>query len=248
MIRIENVSKSYKSFKVLKNINLCIKKGEIISIIGPSGCGKSTLLKCINGLEPVSSGKIFIDDVEITNNQVNLNNLRSEVGIVFQQFNLFPHMTVKENIILAPIKVKKMYENQANTLAMTLLEKVGLLDKMDKYPEELSGGQAQRVAIARSLAMQPKIMLFDEPTSALDPKMTIEVLDVMKNLAKEGMTMVVVTHEMSFAREVANRVIFMSHGQILENTTPSEFFTNPRNIATRDFLRSVLKLEVRDEK
>lgn len=244
MIRLENVSKSYKNFKVLKNINVQIQKGEIVSVIGASGCGKSTFLKCINGLETVNSGKIFIEDLDITDPDVDLNRVRCEVGIVFQQFNLFPHMTVKDNITLAPIKVKRMPKNDAEILAMQLLEKVGLLDKMDRYPEELSGGQAQRVAIARSLAMQPKVMLFDEPTSALDPKMTIEVLDVMKDLAKEGMTMIVVTHEMKFAYEVANRVLFFSHGEISEEGCPEKVFRNPEKASTRDFLKSVLKLEL----
>jgi polar amino acid transport system ATP-binding protein len=244
MIKLENVFKSYKSFSVLKNINLNIKKGEIVAVIGSSGCGKSTMLKCINGLEPVNKGKILVDEIDITNPSIDLNQLRSEVGIVFQQFNLFPHMTVKENITLAPLKVRKMPKNEAEILAMSLLEKVGLLSKIDRYPEELSGGESQRVAIARSLAMKPKIMLFDEPTSALDPKMTNEVLDVMKALAYEGMTMIVVTHEMSFAREVAGRIIFMSHGQIIEEGTPDQIFTNPKNSITIDFLKSTLKLDL----
>lgn len=244
MIKLENVFKSYKSFSVLKNINLNIKKGEIVAVIGASGCGKSTMLKCINGLEPVNKGKILVDEIDITNPSIDLNQLRSEVGIVFQQFNLFPHMTVKENITLAPLKVRKMSKNEAEILAMSLLEKVGLLSKIDRYPEELSGGESQRVAIARSLAMKPKIMLFDEPTSALDPKMTNEVLDVMKALAYEGMTMIVVTHEMSFAREVAGRIIFMSHGQIIEEGTPDQIFTNPKNSITIDFLKSTLKLDL----
>ncbi|MFH0701965.1 MAG: amino acid ABC transporter ATP-binding protein [bacterium] len=244
MIRLENVYKAFKNYYVLRNINAHILKGEIIAIIGPSGCGKSTFLKCINGLTPVSKGKIFIDNVDITDSSVNLNKIRTEVGIVFQQFNLFPNMTVMENIMLAPIKVKKMTRNEASIMALQLLEKVGILDKLDKYPEELSGGQAQRVAIARSLAMQPKVMLFDEPTSALDPQMTNEVLDVMKKLAKDGMTMVVVTHEMSFAREVANKIIFLSRGRIIEEGSPDKIFQNPTSNITRAFLRSVLKLEV----
>ncbi|MDD3012472.1 MAG: amino acid ABC transporter ATP-binding protein [Candidatus Gastranaerophilales bacterium] len=244
MIKLKKVSKYYKNTRVLKNIDLEIKKGEIVAIIGPSGCGKSTFLKCINGLLPVSKGEIFVDGVNIASKDTNLNNIRADVGIVFQQFNLFPHMTVKENIILAPIKVKKMTKNEAEILALKLLEKIGLLDKMDRYPEELSGGQAQRVAIARSLAMQPKIMLFDEPTSALDPKMTNEVLDVMKALAEEGMTMIVVTHEMSFAKEAANRIIFISHGEIVEEGHPDVFFKNPKSNMTREFLRSVLKMEL----
>lgn len=244
MIKLENVYKSFKNSVVLKNININIEKGEIVSVIGPSGAGKSMLLKCINGLVSISKGKVYIDEVCITDGNANLNEIRAEVGIVFQQFNLFPHMTVRENIMLAPIKVKKMSFDEANILAMKLIEKVGLLDKIDKYPEEISGGQAQRVAIARSLAMHPKIMLFDEPTSALDPKMTNEVLDVMKELAKDGMTMVVVTHEMSFAREVANRIIFLSHGEVIEEGVPENIFQNAKNQMTRDFLRSTLKLEV----
>lgn len=244
MIKLQNVQKSYKSLSVLKKINLEINKGEIVAVIGPSGCGKSTMLKCINGLEPINKGNIYINNIDITDKSIDLNKLRTEVGIVFQQFNLFPHMTVKENITLAPIKVKKMHKNDADILAMKLLEKVGLLSKIANYPEELSGGESQRVAIARSLAMQPKIMLFDEPTSALDPKMTNEVLDVMKDLASEGITMVVVTHEMSFAREVANRVIFMSHGQVIEEGSPDKIFTNPEKSTTRDFLESILKLEL----
>ena len=244
MIKLENVNKAYKNYRVLKNINIEINSGEIVAVIGPSGCGKSTFLKCINGLEPVSDGKIFVDNIEVTDPKVDLNKVRAELGIVFQQFNLFPHMTVKENIMLAPVKVKKLSQNDATILAMQLLEKVGLLHKIDKYPEELSGGEAQRVAIARSLAMLPKIMLFDEPTSALDPKMKNEVLDVMKALAYEGMTMVVVTHEMSFAREVAHRIIFLSHGNIVEQGPPEKIFQKPESNLTREFLRSVLKLEV----
>ena len=241
MIKLDNVSKYYKSLCVLKDINVNIEKGNIVAIIGPSGCGKSTFLKCINGLEPVSSGKIFIDDVDITAQDVDLNKIRSEVGIVFQQFNLFPHLTVRENINLAPVKVKRMSKNDAEMQTMYLLEKVGLLDKIDKYPEELSGGQSQRVAIARSLAMQPKVMLFDEPTSALDPRMTLEVLDTIKDLAKEGITMAVVTHEMGFAREVADRVIFLSKGRIIEEGKPEKIFDSPEKKTTEEFIQSVLK-------
>lgn len=244
MIKLKSISKYYKNVRILKNINLEISKGETVAIIGPSGCGKSTLLKCINGLIPVSKGEIFIDGVNISDKNADINDIRAEIGIVFQQFNLFPHMTVKDNITLAPIKVKKVTKNEAEILALKLLEKVGLLDKMDKYPEELSGGQAQRVAIARSLAMQPKIMLFDEPTSALDPKMTNEVLDVIKDLAKEGMTMIVVTHEMNFAREAANRIVFLSHGEIIEEGSPENIFQNPKSSMTKEFFRSVLKLEI----
>ncbi len=239
MIKIVNLSKYFGKTRILHNINLDVKKGEIIALLGASGCGKSTLLKCINGLEKVKTGKIFIEDEEITSKRVNLNLIRTKVGIVFQQFNLFPHMTVKQNITLAPIKVKGMSKTEAEFVAMELLEKVGLLDKIDKYPDELSGGQAQRVAIARSLAMKPDIMLFDEPTSALDPQMTAEVLDTLKNLAEEGITMIVVTHEMKFAKEVANRVIFMSRGEIVEENNPADFFGNPQKEVTKEFLESV---------
>lgn len=239
MIKIVNLSKYFGKTRILHNINLEVKRGEIIALLGASGCGKSTLLKCINGLEKVKSGKIFIEDEEITSKRVNLNLIRTKVGIVFQQFNLFPHMTVKQNITLAPVKVKGMSKTEAEFVAMELLEKVGLLDKINKYPDELSGGQAQRVAIARSLAMKPDIMLFDEPTSALDPQMTAEVLDTLKNLAEEGMTMIVVTHEMKFAKEVANRVIFMSRGEIIEENNPADFFENPQKDVTKEFLESV---------
>lgn len=239
MIKISNLSKYYGKNKILNNINLEVERGEIIAMIGPSGCGKSTLLKCINGLESVSSGKIYIEGQEITAKDADLNKFRTQVGIVFQQFNLFPHMTVKQNITLAPIKVKGESKSEAEIHAMQLLEKVGLLDKMDKYPDEISGGQAQRVAIARSLAMRPDVMLFDEPTSALDPKMTMEVLDVMKELANDDMTMMVVTHEMKFAKEIAKRVILMSHGEIVEQNQPYEFFNNPQKPVTKEFLESV---------
>ena len=244
MITFENVSKSYKGLNVLKNININIAKEETLAIIGPSGCGKSTFLKCINGLVPVNKGKIFVDGLDVTSKEVDLNKIRSEIGIVFQQFNLFPHLTVLENVTLAPIKVKKMKENDSKIQALHLLEKVGLLDKIDKYPDQLSGGQAQRVAIARSLAMQPQIMLFDEPTSALDPQMTQEVLDTIKELAHEGMTMVVVTHEMNFAREVANRIIFLSRGQIIEEGSSTKMFDNPQSNITREFLKSAFRKEV----
>ncbi|MDD3419817.1 MAG: amino acid ABC transporter ATP-binding protein [Candidatus Gastranaerophilales bacterium] len=239
MIKIINLSKYFGKTRILNNINLEVEQGEIITLIGTSGCGKSTLLKCIDGLEKPSSGKIYIDNIDITSKNTNLNQIRTRLGIVFQQFNLFPHMTVKQNITLAPIKVKEMSKNEAEFVAMELLEKVGLLDKINKYPDELSGGQAQRVAIARSLAMKPDIMLFDEPTSALDPQMTMEVLDTLKNLAQDGMTMIVVTHEMKFAKEVANRIILMSHGEIIEQNNPTEFFDNPQKQITKDFLESV---------
>lgn len=244
MITFENVNKSYKGLNVLKNINLTIAKGEILVLIGPSGCGKSTFLKCINALVPINKGKIFVDNIDITAKDIDLNKIRSEVGIVFQQFNLFPHLTVMQNITLAPIKVKKIKENEAKIQALYLLEKVGLIDKINKYPEQLSGGQAQRVAIARSLAMQPKIMLFDEPTSALDPQMTQEVLDIIKKLAIEGMTMIVVTHEMNFAKEVANRAVFLSRGQIIEEGSVEKIFDNPQSNITRDFLKSAFKKEL----
>lgn len=241
MIKLENVSKYYKSLCVLKDISVSIEKGSIVALIGPSGCGKSTFLKCINGLVPVTSGKIIVDGIEITSKDADMNKVRSEVGIVFQQFNLFPHLTVRENINLAPIKVKKIHRNEAEIQTMYLLEKVGLLDKIDKYPDQLSGGQAQRVAIARSLAMQPKIMLFDEPTSALDPQMTLEVLDTIKDLAKEGMTMVVVSHEMGFVREVADRVIFLSRGKIIEQGAPDVIFDRPQSPITAEFIKSICK-------
>ena len=241
MIVFENVSKSYRGLNVLNNISLTVNRGEIVSLIGSSGCGKSTLLKCINGLVPVNSGKILVDSIDVTAKDTDLTKIRSEVGIVFQQFNLFPHLTVMDNIILAPLKVRGVSQNEAKIQALSLLEKVGLLDKIDKYPDQLSGGQAQRVAIARSLAMQPKIMLFDEPTSALDPQMTMEVFDTVKELAKEGMTMIVVTHEMNFAREISNRTIFLSKGKIIEEGPSSHFFDNPRSNITKEFLQSTLK-------
>ncbi len=244
MIKVEKIYKAYKNFDVLIDVSAQVEKGQIVAVIGPSGCGKSTFLRCINGLEKVSKGRIYVDGKEVTAPDTNLNKIRSEVGIVFQQFNLFPHMSVKENIMLAPVKVKKISKSDADQIAMALLEKVGMLDHAHKYPEQLSGGQAQRVAIARSLAMEPKIMLFDEPTSALDPKMTNEVLDTMKQLAQDGMTMIVVTHEMSFAREVANKIMFFSQSRLIEEAAPDKFFHNPQSEITREFLRSVLKLEV----
>lgn len=229
MIELEKVRKSYKTFHVLNNISFSIKNGEIVVLIGPSGCGKTTLLKCINGLEKIDKGKIFIEGQDITQQNYNLAKLRENVGIVFQQYNLFPHMTVKENITLAPLKVKKMSKNEAEMLAMVLLEKVGLLNKMDCYPSELSGGQAQRVAIARTLAMQPKVILFDEPTSALDPQMKREVLDVIRKLKDENLIILLVTHELQFAKEIADRVIFLNNGQILENDTAENVFNNPKS-------------------
>ena len=250
MVKVENVCKSFGSLQVLKNINLEVDKGEVVCIIGPSGSGKSTLLRCLNHLERITSGRIFIgneiiDEREAGKNQLKISQkkiseLCTELGMVFQRFNLFPHMTVLENIMEAPVTVKKTPKQEAEQKAIALLEKVGLVDKRDEYPSRLSGGQQQRVAIARALAMEPQIMLFDEPTSALDPELVGEVLEVMKDLAREGMTMLVVTHEMGFAREVGSRVIFMDNGEIKEEGTPEEIFSNPKNERTRSFLQKVL--------
>lgn len=239
MIKLECVRKNYKSLRVLNNVSFSANKGEIVAIIGPSGCGKTTLLKCINGLERVDNGRIIIDGRDITKNDFDLSKLRQSIGIVFQQFNLFPHLTVKQNITLAPLKVKKMKKNDAEILAMMLLEKVGLLNKMDSYPHELSGGQAQRVAIARTLAMQPKVILFDEPTSALDPHMKNEVLQVIKKLRNDNIAIIIVTHELNFAREVADRVVFLHNGQIIENDTAENIFNNPKNQIVKDFFNSL---------
>ncbi|NLV59141.1 MAG: amino acid ABC transporter ATP-binding protein [Clostridiales bacterium] len=235
-----NVRKSFAGTEVLMGIDLTVHEGEVVCIIGPSGSGKSTLLRCLNRLEDVTSGEIIIDDHSITQEKANLNKMRENIGMVFQSFNLFSHLTVRKNITLAPVDLKKLTREEAEIKAVHLLERVGLLDKIDAYPHELSGGQKQRVAIARSLAMSPDVMLFDEPTSALDPEMIGEVLQVMKQLASEGMTMVVVTHEMGFAKDVADRVIFMSDGQIVEEGTPQELFTHPREQRTQEFLRCVL--------
>ena len=240
MIKIKNLKKSYGKLEVLKGINTEIREGEVISIIGPSGSGKSTFLRCINRLEEPTSGEIFIHGTNILQKNVNINKIRENVGMVFQHFNLYPHKTVLENIILGPVKLKKISKVEAEEKAIELLKKVGLEDKKDVYPNKLSGGQKQRVAIARALAMDPQIMLFDEPTSALDPEMIGEVLIVMKELAQAGMTMIVVTHEMGFARNVANRVFFMDDGYILEDAAPSEVFENPKNDRTKEFLRKVL--------
>ncbi len=240
IIKIEHVYKYFGSFLALEDINLDIERQERIVIIGPSGSGKSTLLRTINQLEKVSAGKIIVDGVDVTDPNVDLNKVRTSLGMVFQNFNLFPHKTVLENLTLAPIKIKKMSKEEAEDIAFRLLEKVGIKDKAHNYPKQLSGGQQQRVAIARALAMNPKIMLFDEPTSALDPEMIGEVLDVMKNLAKEGMTMVVVSHEMGFAREVADRVVFMDSGKIVEVGTPEHFFQNPTHPRTKQFLSQIL--------
>ena len=240
MINIENLSKNFGNLKVLKNISTTINKGEIISIIGPSGSGKSTFLRCINKLEEPTEGHIYIDDMDLMDKNTDINKIRERVGMVFQHFNLFPHMTVLENLILSPTIVKKETKEKAEKYALYLLQKVGLSDKANSYPNQLSGGQKQRIAIARALAMKPEVILFDEPTSALDPEMIKEVLDVMRNLAKEGMTMLIVTHEMGFARNVGNRILFMDNGEIIEDCSPRNFFENPTNERIKDFLNKVL--------
>jgi len=240
MIKIIDLHKSFGSHEVLKGISLDISQGEVVVIIGPSGSGKSTLLRCINRLEHLTSGKIIVDDLDVNDPKTDINLVRSEAGMVFQQFNLFPHMTALQNVTLGPIKVRFASKKEADLMGMALLEKVGLKDKANAYPEQLSGGQKQRVAIARSLAMKPKVMLFDEATSALDPELVGEVLEVMKQLAKEGMTMVVVTHEMGFAREVADRVIIIDEGVIVEENTPDELFSNPQHPRTINFLGKIL--------
>ncbi|WP_373600376.1 amino acid ABC transporter ATP-binding protein [Paraclostridium bifermentans] len=240
MIKIKNIKKKFGENEVLKDINLNITKGEILAILGPSGSGKSTLLRCLNLLEKPNSGEIIFKEENILSKKCNIDKVRQNIGMVFQNFNLFPNMTVLENITVAPIKVKKISKEEAITDACNLLDRVGLLDKQNSYPDQLSGGQKQRIAIARALAMKPDVMLFDEPTSALDPEMVKEVLDVMKELANEGMTMAVVTHEMGFAREVANKVVFMDGGYILEEGKPSEIFNSPKNIRTKQFLDKVI--------
>lgn len=239
MIKMIDVYKSFGKNEVLKGINLHVERGEVVVIIGPSGSGKSTVLRCMNYLEEPTSGDVIVDGMNL-NVKENINNVRAEVGMVFQRFNLFPHMTVLDNITLAPQKIRKMSKEEAEKIALEMLAKVGLQDKADSYPQQLSGGQQQRVAIARALAMKPKVMLFDEPTSALDPEMVSEVLDVMKNLAKEGMTMVVVTHEMGFAKEVGTRVLFVDEGKILEEGTPKDVFEHPTNERTQLFLSKIL--------
>ncbi|OXM84879.1 amino acid ABC transporter ATP-binding protein [Paenibacillus rigui] len=240
MIEFRNVNKHFGSFHVLKQISLTIQQGEVVVIIGPSGSGKSTLLRCINRLEPITDGQLVVQDVQLHDKKTNVNRLRRDIGMVFQHFNLYPHMSVLDNITLAPMKVRGIPRGEAVETAMHYLRKVGIPEKAGAYPSQLSGGQQQRVAIARGLAMKPRIMLFDEPTSALDPEMIGEVLDVMKDLAHEGMTMVVVTHEMGFAREVADRVVFMDQGQIVEEAVPLEFFSNPREERARLFLSRLL--------
>ncbi len=239
-IRIQNMHKWYGEFHVLKNVNLTVNRGERIVICGPSGSGKSTLIRCINRLEEHQRGDIIVDDIELTNDIKNIAEIRREVGMVFQHFNLFPHLTVLENCTLAPIWVRRMPKADAEEIAMNYLEKVKIPDQALKFPGQLSGGQQQRVAIARSLCMNPRIMLFDEPTSALDPEMIAEVLDVMVSLAESGMTMLCVTHEMGFARKVANRVIFMDGGEIIEENEPEEFFNNPQSDRTKLFLSQIL--------
>ena len=240
MIRIVNLMKKYGENVILKDISLSITPGEAVSIIGPSGSGKSTLLRCINGLEVISGGHIYIDDMDIADPNLNIDKLRERVGMVFQSFNLFPHLTVLENITLAPVTLKKMTKQKALEKAEELLKKVGLSDKGSVYPSSLSGGQKQRVAIARAMAMEPEAILFEEPTSALDPEMVGEVLQVMKSLANEGMTMIVVTHEMGFAREVCDRVIFMADGEIVEEGVPETVFSSPVHERTKNFLNMVL--------
>lgn len=240
MITVRNLHKHFGDLMVLNGIDEHISQGEVVAIIGPSGSGKSTFLRCLNLLETVTEGEVYVDDERINDPKVDVNKIRQKMGMVFQQFNLFPHMTIMENITLAPVLLKKMTKEQAIEKGKELLKRVNLSEKADAYPASLSGGQKQRVAIARALAMNPEIMLFDEPTSALDPEMVGEVLDVMKDLAKSGMTMVIVTHEMGFAREVATRVLFMDQGVVMESGTPEEVFGNPKNERTRNFLAKVL--------
>ena len=240
MIQFHGVNKWFGPLHVLRDIDLAVKQREVVVVCGPSGSGKSTLIRCINRLERIQKGDIIVDGTSLNSKKADITKLRAEVGMVFQQFNLYPHKTALENIILAPVRVRKQSRGKAVEIAKDLMAKVGIPDKLNSYPAQLSGGQQQRVAIARALAMQPKIMLFDEPTSALDPEMINEVLDVMTNLAREGMTMIVVTHEMGFARRVSTRIIFMDEGQILEDESPEVFFTQPKNERTRFFLSKIL--------
>ena len=240
IISMTKINKFYDDFHVLKNIDFSVKKGEIVVVCGPSGSGKSTLIRCINGLEDIDDGDIIVDNIDIHASKKNLQAIRSEVGMVFQHFNLFPHLTILENITIAPTLVKNMNKKEVKQIAMDLLEKVKLADKANSYPADLSGGQRQRVAIARSLAMKPKIILFDEPTSALDPETIGDVLSVMKDLAHENFTIVCVTHEMGFAKEVGHRIVFMDHGVIIEENTPEEFFNNPSSDRAKKFLNEIL--------
>ena len=240
MIKVANLYKNFGKLEVLKNISAEIHKGDIVAIIGPSGSGKSTFLRCLNRLEEPTAGHIYVKGEDLMAPGTDINKVREKVGMVFQHFNLFPHKTVLENLTLSPMKLKGYSQEEANKKAMILLDKVGLREKADAYPNQLLGGQKQRIAIARALAMEPEVMLFDEPTSALDPEMIKEVLDVMRDLAKEGMTMLIVTHEMGFARNVANRLFFMDRGDILEDTTPAELFDNPKHERTKEFLEKVL--------
>ena len=239
IVLIKDVHKSFGSLRVIRGISLEIQNGQVVVICGPSGCGKSTMLRCINGLEPINSGDIIVDGISVKEKK-QLRKLRTETGMVFQQFNLFPHKTVLENVALAPVDIRKINKQEAKDLARTLLDRVGILEKENEMPSSLSGGQQQRVAIARGLAMNPKLMMFDEPTSALDPEMIKEVLDVMRNLASDGMTMIVVSHEMGFAREVADWMVMMDEGQIIEDRAPGEFFSDPREERTRKFLSQII--------
>lgn len=241
MIKVKNLYKQFGDLEVLKGIDENIEKGEVVVIIGPSGSGKSTFLRCLNLLEEPTGGEIVFKDESITDKNTDINKVREKMGMVFQQFNLFPHLTVLENITIAPMKIKNMAKVEAEKIAMDLLKRIGLEDKASAHPNQLSGGQKQRIAIVRALAMSPDLMLFDEPTSALDPEMVGEVLDVMQSLAKDGMTMIVVTHEMGFAKEVGDRVIFMDDGKIVETGTPDEIFNNPKHPRTQDFLRKVIR-------
>ena len=240
MISFKNVNKWYGDLHVLNKIDLEVEKGEVIVVCGPSGSGKSTLIRCINRLEPIQEGELIVDGMKVHDKKSNMTKIRAEIGMVFQSFNLYPHMTALENVTIAPIKVRKIKKKEAEKLGRETLTRVGLGERIESHPAQLSGGQQQRVAIARGLCMQPKIMLFDEPTSALDPEMISEVLDVMRDLAKEGMTMMVVTHEMGFAREVASRVVFMDEGQIIEVAPPNDFFTNAQTERGKYFLKSIL--------
>jgi arginine/lysine/histidine transport system ATP-binding protein len=240
VIKVEDLHKSFGKLEVLKGISTTIKEGEVVAVIGPSGSGKSTFLRCLNFLEKPTSGRIWIGDQDITDKKTNIMKVRQNVGMVFQHFHLFPHKTVLQNLIYAPMKVKGLSKEESEKIAFALLDKVGLREKANEYPTRLSGGQKQRVAIARALAMEPDVMLFDEPTSALDPEMVKEVLEVMKSLAHTGMTMAIVTHEMGFAREVADRVLFLDDGMLVEDAAPSDFFTNPKSQRAQDFLRKML--------